>query len=427
MVIESRLRLPEIERIVCDVTARQLGIPRDQVLPESRLIQDLRCDSLDLLNLTMELEETFAANLHPANLSAVGKSIFTRRSFRLRDLAELIYVQQGTVANERSTSPRTFLPRPKSDSIEFTQLDGRWSPTAHDDAPLFEVVDPKGAQPVFRRRSDGMRCRVLPSVEIEIGAAGSGALPDEGPLHVAELDSFAIDMEPVSTTAYCRFLNSIAGATTEHLIDLFVLDPADKRREHVQIQHADDGWQPLSGTERMPMVLVSWYGAQAYALWANGRSWTGYRDADAPILLPTEAQWEFAARGFGPEFADEEVTAPEQQVVCGQHVSGQQYTVETLAMAAVNERLGMSPFGLHHMAGNIWHWYRDWYDERFYSRPEACGRNPVHREPTGIRSERGGSWVGPAELCRPTYRRGRNPEARGRCLGFRCISEVPAV
>jgi len=100
------------------------------------------------------------------------------------------------------------------------------------------------------------------------------------------------------------------------------------------------------------------------------------------------------------------------------------YRADTLPMADVNEPLGVSQFGLHHMAGNIWQWCRDWYDAAFYQRAEATAANPVNRTPTQVRSERGGSWVGPAELCRSSYRRGRPIAARGRCLGFRCIGSA---
>jgi len=108
----------------------------------------------------------------------------------------------------------------------------------------------------------------------------------------------------------------------------------------------------------------------------------------------------------------------------GRHRRGDTYRADTMPMAAVDDRLGMSPFGLHHVAGNVWQWCRDWYDRDFYRTPEATGLNAVNAVETGVRSERGGSWVGPAELCRSSYRRGRPPAARGRCLGFRCVSDV---
>jgi formylglycine-generating enzyme required for sulfatase activity len=75
------------------------------------------------------------------------------------------------------------------------------------------------------------------------------------------------------------------------------------------------------------------------------------------------------------------------------------------------------------MSGNVWQWCRDWFAHDFYQRPESRGLDPQNTTPSGLRSERGGSWVGAARLAESSYRRGRPPEAAGRCLGFRCVSQ----
>ena len=239
------------------------------------------------------------------------------------------------------------------------------------------------------------------------------SLPDEQPVHAVELDAFLMDAEPVSTSAYCRFLNSI-NPTPAQLSAWFLLEPNDHRGPHLPIEFMRGAWQPVPTLEQVPMVLVSWYGANAYALWANGRPWLDYPHRDE--FLPSEAQWEYAAQGT--------VTLQDGNVpmTCARHEQGHTYEVEALPLTAVNALSGMSRFGLHHMAGNVWHWCRDWYAADFYQAPEASARNPVNRANSGVRSERGGSWVGPAELCRASYRRGRAPHARGRCLGFRCAT-----
>ena len=402
-----RLLLPEIEQRLCEIVSKQLGIPRKDVFPSSRLIEDLHCDSLDLIELFMLLEEAFSVTLPEEPPNAVYKSVFIRQPFRLSDLAEIVYLQQGTGAPQRAGWRNQIEEAAPSHSIPFTQLNGRW-----DGAELREqrlLLEPLATeQPFrqFRRLTDGMRCVLLPSAKVELGANTAESLPDERPVHSVELDSFLMDAEPVSTTAYCRFLNSI-GTTPAQLDDWFLLEPNDHRRPHLPIELRKDAWQPVQTLEQVPMVLVSWYGANAYALWANGRQWMDYQHRDE--FLPSEAQWEYATQ---------EAKHP---LTCARHEPGHTYEVEALPLTAVNALSGMSPFGLHHMAGNVWHWCRDWYAADFYQAPEAREKNPVNRANTGVRSERGGSWVGPAELCRSSYRRGRAPHARGRCLGFRCV------
>ncbi len=428
MAIDQRLSRSEIEQRLCDLTSAQLGIPRSQVLPTHSFVEDLGCDSLDLVDLIMAIEESFGVTLPTNGPNPVFKAIFTRKPFRLSDLAELIYIQQGTGTPLRSGWLKRVTSLPSGASQPFTQLDGRWQKDGQRHLSLFEPL--KGAAPTsqYRRRSDGMRCILLPKASVEIGCDEPYALADEGPTHVVELDSFLIDAEPVSTTAYCRFLNSLDEIPLEALEDWFVLPADDDRNEHQLVARSGDEWRPVPGTECWPMILVSWYGANAYSLWANARDWRTYRDdadGEEASSLPSEAQWEYAARGVQYQSFPWGDSAPaSSQMRYGQHERKAKYFADTLPMADVNEPIGLSPFGLHHMAGNVWQWCRDWYDPDFYRRAEACYSNPLNRTPTGTRSERGGSWVGPSELCRSSYRRGRPVAARGRCLGFRCISSV---
>ncbi len=428
MITPVRLRLDEVERRVCDIASEQLGVRRDRISPGDRIVEDLNCDSLDLVELLMEVEEAFGVTLPDQAPNSVYKGVFTRQPFRLADLAELAYLRQGTGTPDREGWRLAKVP-PPSTSIPFTQLGGRWEGPRGCDRPLYERLEGAGAVPHYRRRSDGMRCIEIPSASVEIGSVSPDDPADERPRHVVEIDAFLIDAEPVSTTAYCRFLNSVGEVVSAVLADWFVLDPEDDRNEHMPIERAGAGWRPLAGTERWPMVLVSWYGADAYSLWANGRGWAGYRGeglGDAGSMLPSEAQWEYAARGaLHRAFPWGDGSPSQDQMRYGQHRRGAKYRAGTLPMADVNDLLGMSPFGLHHMAGNVWQWCRDWYDEGFYTTSEASRPNPLNRTPCRVRSERGGSWIGPAHLCRSSSRRGRPPSARGRCLSFRCVGPAP--
>lgn len=432
MTTKPRIRIGEIEQKVLDVASEQLWISRDKISLSDRLIEDLACDSLALVELIMALEDAFDTTLSTDSSDPVYKSVFTRQPFRLTDLAELVYMQQGEKVSDQSYSFRQPIPKLQLvDTLPFTQLDGIWNPSSQTEAPLFEPLETEGTLSHFRRRSDGMRCVQIPTAEVEIGSDLPDVPADEKPKHRVMLDSFLIDMEPVSTTAYCRFLNSIGEVTDSCLTDWFVLDPDDDRDIHMLIRKEGSEWQPVAGCEKWPMILVSWYGANAYSLWANDKLWLRYQDeapADAGSYLPSEAQWEYAARGTGSQMFPWGNEPPSQDKLrYGFHRKSVKYDVTELPLADVNAKLGMSLFGLHHVAGNVWQWCRDRYDEEFYQSPYATERNAVNRGTTTIRSERGGSWVGPGELCRSSYRRGRTPQARGRCLGFRCISSVKEV
>ena len=119
MTTEAHLRLDEVERKVCDIASDQLGIRRDRISPGDRIVEDLNCDSLDLVELFMEVEESFGVTLPDDSPNPVFKEVFTRRGFRLADLAELVYLVQGTGAPDRKGWRRVRQPLPPMTSIPF--------------------------------------------------------------------------------------------------------------------------------------------------------------------------------------------------------------------------------------------------------------------------------------------------------------------
>ncbi len=406
------LDLDEVTRQLCILTAEQLGLKIDRVKPESRLIEDLHCDSLELLELIMETEDAFGLTIPETQSTPVGKLLFTRSPFRIRDLAEFAFLNQGTGTPKRRGWRSVPVQNLDETPRVSGQLGGRWSPSKDSGKPLFEPLESSNSYPMFRRTSDGMVCVQLPGGEFTIGSDAISASDDEKPAHPISLSPFLIDIEPVSVTAFCRFLNSLDAAPHE-IKTLVGLHADDDRRAHIQIDHHNDRWAPKPGRQMQPIVLVTWFAANAYALWANGWDW---RDSPSPYgFLPSEAQWEYASQ---EAFNDPSL------IQAGLHRRGETYADGVLPLADVHHPFGVSKFGLRHMSGTVWHWCNDWFDPDFYKTTDAGEPDPFNRKGTRIRSERGGSWVGPLELCSPTYRRGRNPNARGRCLGFRCISSL---
>ncbi|HKS35963.1 MAG TPA: SUMF1/EgtB/PvdO family nonheme iron enzyme [Verrucomicrobiae bacterium] len=428
----------EIEFRVADLTSEQTAIPRERIKPDSRLFEDLNIDSLDMVALILAVEEEFDVAIP----DDIGQQMFVRQPVTIGVLAEIVRHQWGTGAPERKGWFATKAAPPVAAATPFTQLGGTASERDWLEGSLYEpmAATPEGCKQ-FRRRTDGMRCVLLPAAEVELGTHATDALPDQRPAHRATLTSFLVDAEPVSVRAFARFLNSVDQGQAKVISEWCGVENDDRRGQHFQLKHHRNQWHPLIGVEQQPMILVSWFGANAYALWANRRDWRWFRgdgtmpeslhnrlvgaagrSAPSPAsFLPTEAQWEYAARGANAKsfpWGDAPATVDRARVAL--HTARATYP-NTLPLAGVTDKLGMSPFGLHHMAGNVWNWCADWYGPDFYQRTEACRPNPQNLQPSGVRCERGGSWIGPADLARSSYRRGRPPSARGRCLGFRCV------
>lgn len=431
----------EVERRVTAAIAEHLDLPLAQVRPDARLIEDLGMDSLALVDLTIALEEEFDLTLPETGT----RGVFTRETITVAELARCVYEECGTGTPDRSTWKGSRKPLPEAERVPFTQMGGRLTAGEWLAGPLYE---PLGANregvTQLRRRTDGMRCALIPEGKVWIGSEDAEAPAEQQPLHRVEMPTYLMDAEPVSVTAYARFLNSVGELPEGVLEEWCGVSPGDQRGRHFPLRRSRRGWEPVPGTEEQPAVLVSWFGANAYSLWANRKDWQFYRGdgervplpgepgaaappPDAARMfsgLPSEAEWERAARGEDRRRFPWGDGPADGRAVTARHRAGGEYTPSALPAARVSTRLGMSPFGLHHMAGNVWNWCRDWYDPAFYRWGESRRPGPQHAHITGIRSERGGSWVGPVELAACCYRRGRSPGARGRCLGFRCVGDV---
>jgi formylglycine-generating enzyme required for sulfatase activity/calcineurin-like phosphoesterase family protein/energy-coupling factor transporter ATP-binding protein EcfA2 len=152
-----------------------------------------------------------------------------------------------------------------------------------------------------------------------------------------------------------------------------------------------------------PVVEVSWYEASAYAKWLSVK--TGHR-----YVLPSEAQWEKAARGsggfaypWGENWKEDYCNSVE----CG---------LMRTSLVGIFPK-GKSPYGCMDMAGNVWEWCADWYEEDYYKKSPV--RNPQGPKGGSGRVIRGGSWGHARRRCRGAYRGIYAPVSRGSGLGFR--------
>ncbi len=219
--------------------------------------------------------------------------------------------------------------------------------------------------------------------------------PDEWPAHRVHLDSFDIDVHQVSNRCYKGFME--AGGYAE---SRYWSPEGWAWRVRERITQSAFWAEPAFQVPHHPVVGVSWYEADAYCRWLGGR-------------LPTEAEWEKAARGphgrrypWGAEWAT-------------QRANGDTATGGITPVGSYPE--GVSPYGAHDMAGNVWEWVRDWYGKHSYR--EARRSNPQGPSRGEGRVLRGGSWNFPPRHLRTAARTHLPPETRIRYLGFRCAGD----
>lgn len=233
-------------------------------------------------------------------------------------------------------------------------------------------------------------------VEIPAGTftLGSDAGPaDERPAHRNTLPAYRIDRFPVTNSEFAEFLNAVGpfNAKGERLFDH---DDPDAR-----IHRAGAKWTADQGYERHPVVEVSWVGARDYCAWLKKR-------------LPTEAEWEKAARGTDNRRYPWGSSTPDR--------SRAQFAARYNETAPVDGFAGgASPYGVQDMAGNAWEWVSSAY--RPYPYDAKDGREDLAAGP--VRGTRGGGHDSPADEITTTQRGrnlSRNPASGHHNIGFRC-------
>ncbi|MFA5859110.1 MAG: formylglycine-generating enzyme family protein [Elusimicrobiota bacterium] len=191
---------------------------------------------------------------------------------------------------------------------------------------------------------------------------------DEQPAHTVYLDAYYIDKYEVTFEQYDRFCDATGRS-----------------------KPSDDGW----GRGSRPVTNVTWEDANAYAKWAGKR-------------LPTEAEWEKAARGT------DQRTYPWGEGIDSTKCNYNNNVGKTTVVGSYESE--KSPYGCYDMAGNVWEWCNDWYG----TYPSGTVNNPTGPATGSYRVLRGGSWNFDDYSCRSANRLIDYPYGRHNDLGFRC-------
>ena len=304
----------------------------------------------------------------------------------------------------------------------------------------------------------------IPGGEFSMGAkeppdaqdlVGMQATTDSRPVHRVAVDGFWMDATEVTNAQFARFVAATGYVTVAERVprqEDFPTAPPENLRagavvfsppdhavpldDHFQwwsYVHGADWRHPqgpdssIDGKENFPVVQIAYEDALAYAQWAGKR-------------LPTEAEWEFAARGgltgqlfpWGDEFRPGgQWMANSHQGHFPDHDSGDDHFIGVSPVA----QFPANGYGLHDVGGNVWEWVSDWYRSDYYARLAAAGgvaRNPTGPEDsfdpsepgTPKRVHRGGSFLCTDEYCSryAVGTRGKGESSTGtNHLGFRCV------
>ena len=256
---------------------------------------------------------------------------------------------------------------------------------------------------------DGAEMVLIPAGSFEMGDSKNETeswMESSRPVHTVELDAFYMDVHGVTVGQFKLFVEQ-----SEYRYD-------NDRSWWDQVTE-------YSPADNYPMVFVNWIDATAYAKWAGKR-------------LPTEAEWEYAARGglkgkrypwgsgdptgkecnFADTNADAFLRGIDPDWADLNVDDGQAFTAPVGSFSA-------NGYGLYDMAGNVQEWCADWHGSDYYSESPASNPTGPASSPNDERVLRGGSWSSNTDYLRVDNRYHFLPKSRKSTRGFRCVSGLP--
>jgi formylglycine-generating enzyme required for sulfatase activity len=259
--------------------------------------------------------------------------------------------------------------------------------------PEAPVVTPLAESPKTSTEiTDGQRVKMVfvPAGEFLMGSETGDV--DERPIRSVFLDAFYIDMYEVTNARY------------RLCVDAGLCLPPAMNVSSTRANYYDD-----PAFDDYPVMYVSWEMAQSYCAWRG-------------VELPTEAQWEKAARG-----TDGRTYPWGEGIDCQRANYYRQQGTDFIACVGDTTRVGsyesgQSPYGAYDLTGNVWEWVSDWYGSSYYQ--ESPVNNPTGPESGSARVVRGGAWQFSDFSVRATRRYWFNPSNALENVGFRCARKV---
>ena len=239
------------------------------------------------------------------------------------------------------------------------------------------------------------------TIEVKGGSFQMGSIDgdvDEKPIHRVTLSDFAIGKYEVTVGQYLQFCTEKNTNWPEWL--------ENGNKYHIETgsnaSYKNKGYQ-RNGSENLPIVGISWNDATAYCQWLSGKTGKNFR-------LPTEAEWEYAARG-GNQSKGFKYSGSNTIGDVAWYTENSDSKTHPVGIKGANE------LGIHDMSGNVWEWCSDWYDENYYK--SSAAQNPKGAQSGSLRVLRGGSWFNFVSYCRSSIRNWLGPNLRFDHYGFR--------